>query len=207
VTRARRTLVAILLASSAAGLVGARTLAAFVSGTADAGNQFTSGTVYLADNDAGAAMFALSGMRPGDPPVSRCVAVSYSGTLPASVRIYGLNTAGGVAPYVNLTVTRGTLGVAPPAFPGCGTFAADATNYGGGGAGVVYSGTVAGLPGSFAAGVSDPSDCGAPPCPAETWTNGPETHAYRLTVSLQNNVAAEALTSSGVTFEWEAQNQ
>lgn len=203
--RARRALLAVLLTSAAAGLVGATTYAAFRSTTDDTGNRFTSGTVYLTDDGAGSALFALSGMRPTDAPVSRCILVSYAGTLAASVRLYASNTAGGVAPYLNLTITRGTLGAVPPAFPGCGTFTADATNYAGNGAGVVYSGTVAALPGTFAAGVVDPSDCGAPPCGAESWTN-PEAHAYRLTVSLQNTTAAEALSSAGVTFSWEAQN-
>lgn len=206
VTRARAALLAVLLAAAAAGMLGAGTYAAFRSSTDDTGNRFTSGTVYLSDDDAGSALFALSGMRPSDAPVSRCILVTFGGTLASTVRLYASGTAGGVAQYLDLTITRGSLGAVPPAFPGCGTFTPDATNYAGNGPGVVYSGTVAALPGSFAAGVADPSDCGAPPCSSESWTN-PETHAYRLTVSLQNTAAAEALSSSGVAFTWEAQNQ
>ncbi|GAC1324039.1 MAG: hypothetical protein NVSMB13_04830 [Mycobacteriales bacterium] len=41
---------------------------AFSVATTAAGNGLATGTVYLSDNDAGAAMFALTGMKPADPP-------------------------------------------------------------------------------------------------------------------------------------------
>ena len=65
--------------------------------------------------------------------------VTYGGTLASNVRLYGSNT-GDIAPYLTLTVTRGTDN--SPMFPTCGaSFNPDATNYIGQGNGVIYQGT------------------------------------------------------------------
>lgn len=155
-------------------------------------NSFQAGTVTLSDDDAGSAMFSLTGMKPTDAAVSRCILVTYGGSVPATVRLYA-TASGTLASYLNLTVTRGT----GASFGSCGSFSADATDYLGSGPGVVYSGTLAGYPTSYAAGIVDPPSGGA-----ETWTTS-ETHAYRFTVSVQDNSSAQG-TSASAGFTWEA---
>lgn len=177
------------------GIVGGLgTWSAFSDTTANDGNSFQSGSVTIEDDDSGSAMFSLTGMRPGDPTVSRCIDVTYTGSLDAQVRMYGATGGSGLAQYLNVKVTRGEKN---SAFSGCGDFVADSGNYIGQGAGVVYNGTLDGFADSYAAGTVDPHS-GAP----ETWTTG-EDHAYRFEVSLVDDNNAQAKTATQ-TFTWEA---
>ena len=176
-------------------VVGAGTWSAFSSTTSNPGNSFDVGTVTLTDNDSGNAMLSLSNAKPGDSDTS-CITVSYSGTLDASVRLYGTTAGTGLAQYLDLTVTRGS-GAA--GFDSCTGFTADATNYVGAGSGVVYSGTLDGFPDAYAGAIVDPTS-GTP----ETWTTS-ENHQYRFQVTVQDASAAQGLTATQV-FTWEARN-
>lgn len=191
----RRALLSALVVGIVGVVSGAGTFASFSSTTANGGNTFAAGTVAISDNDAGGTMLTLSNAKPGDSATG-CIAVTYGGTLPADVRLYG-STSGGLASYLTLTVTRGSDPT--PSFPGCAGFSADGTNYIGAGAGVVYQGNLSSYPGTWGGGIVDA------PGSAETWTNG-EQHVYRFAVTLQNNSAAEGL-SANASFTWEARNQ
>jgi predicted ribosomally synthesized peptide with SipW-like signal peptide len=187
-----------MLVLATLGLVaGAGTWSAFSDTTDNTGNTFSSGTVVLNDDDGGSTpMFTMAGLTPGGTD-SACIVVDYSGSLPANVYLYGATSGTGLDQYLDLKVTRGTK--SGGAFDGCGTFSADATNYIGQGAGVVYNGTVQGYPDSFGAALADPPSGGA-----EVWTTG-ETHAYRFDVTLQNDNNAQGKNASQ-TFTWEARN-
>ena len=173
--------------------VGA-TRAAFSVSASSAGNSFAAGTVTIGDNDVGGTALTLSAASPGTTDTS-CLLVSYGGSLPSTVKLHATVT-GALAPYVLLTVTRGTDST--PAFDACGGFTADTTNYVGMGAGVVYSGPLNGYPSSYATGLADP------PSGAVTWTQG-TSRSYRLAVTLTNNTAAQG-QSAAATFRWEARN-
>ena len=136
-------------------------------------------------------------MTPSDPAVNRCIKVTMSGSRDSTVRLYA-SVSGSLAPYVNVTVTRGTD--ASPSFSSCASFSADATDYLGSGAGVVYSGLLSAYPASYASGIVDPK--AATP---ETWSQN-ESHSYRFAITLANNAAAQGLSASA-TFTWEARNQ
>jgi predicted ribosomally synthesized peptide with SipW-like signal peptide len=191
----RRALLSALAIGVVAAVSGAGTFAAFSSSTGNSGNRFEAGTVSISDNDAGGTMLTLSNARPGDSTTG-CIAVTYGGTLAADVRLYG-NVNGALAPYLTLTVTRGTD--PSPSFPGCAGFTADGANYIGAGAGIVYQGNLSSYPATWGGGIVDA------PGSAETWTGG-EQHVYRFRVTLQNNSAAEGLSASS-SFTWEARNQ
>jgi predicted ribosomally synthesized peptide with SipW-like signal peptide len=177
--------------------VGFGTWSAFSSTASNAGNSFQAGTVVLSDNGplASSPMLSFSNAKPGDSATS-CINVSYTGTLPASVRLYGTTAGTGLDPYLNLTVTRGS-GAA--AFADCTGFTADATNYTGAGNGVVYNGTLQGFANSYATGLVDPTS-GTP----AVWTNG-QSHTYKFVVAVQDNNAAQGKTATQ-TFTWEARN-
>jgi predicted ribosomally synthesized peptide with SipW-like signal peptide len=168
------------------GLVaGGATFSAFNAQTTSTGNSFGAGTVSLTDNDSGSAMFTLPNMRPG-APVSRCLQVTYTGSLPAGVKLFGATTGGtGLEAYLNLTVTRGTI--ASATFPDCTGFTADS------GGGVVYSGTMAAYPSTFASAITDPT---------AAWTTN-EKHVYQFTVDVADNAGAEGKTATQ-TFTWDA---
>ena len=126
--------------------------------------------------------------------------MTYSGSLPASVRLYGATGGTGLDPYLSLKVTRGVFNGAEPAFNNCTNFQADATDYLGAGPGVVYNGTLAGFGDDYAGGLVDATSGST-----ETWTGG-EVHVYRMEVTLQNNIDAEGLDATQ-SFTWEARSQ
>jgi hypothetical protein len=180
-----------------AGLaIGAATWSAFSTSTENAGNAFAAGTVTISDNDDGATVMSLSGAVPGTTTTG-CIKVTYSGSIAAGVKLYGA-VSGALAPYLTLKVTRGAD---TGTFPNC-NFTPDTRDYIGQGAGVVYSGALADFPASHSAGVTDPDNATGS---GETWTS-PEVHAYKLEVTLQNNLAAQG-KSATASFTWEARNQ
>ncbi len=179
----RRLLVVALGLGIAGTLAGAGTYAAFVSSTTNPGNGYQAGTVDVSDNDGGSAVLSVSGIRPSDPAVTGCIRVTYSGSLPASAKLYGASS-GALAPYLNVIITEGT---SSSPFNSCATFA---------GASTLYNGTLAALPAGWASGLADADG---------TWTTG-EVHAYRFEVTVQNTSLAQGLSGSA-TFTWEARNQ
>jgi len=166
--------------------------AAFVARAQNVGNQFAAGTVSLSDDDAGAALFALSGLVAGDAGV-RCVEVGYGGTLAAAVKLYGdtYSTSLGLGAYLNLVIEEGSGATFAGSGPGsCPGFVAGAT---------IYSGTVddfAAAHTGFGSGVGSfaPSAAG-------------QSRVFRFSYTL--DVAAPDTTASGTAslrFVWEAQN-
>jgi hypothetical protein len=190
----------LFLSGLVVGLAGAlltnATLAALSSVSQNSGNRVQTGTVTIADNDGGSALLSLSNAVPGDSSTG-CIRTTFTGSLNSNVRLYA-SVSGSLAPYLTLTVTRGSDSA--PSFSSCANFTADATNYLGQGAGVIYQGSLSGFPGSYAAGIADPH-----PSAPETWTTG-EAHSYRFAISLDNNSAAEG-QSATASFSWEARNQ
>lgn len=181
--------------SVVAASAGAGTYAAFTAVSSNTGNAISSGTVAIGDDDNAGTLMSLSNAIPGNQTTG-CVKVTYTGSLASTVRLYG-TVSGLLAPYLTLTVTRGTQ--ASPAFPSCTGFNADATDYIGQGAGVVFSGPLSNYPSTYAAGLVDPVTAS----PA-TWTTG-EARTYRFNVVLQNDPAA-ANKSASAGFTWEARN-
>jgi hypothetical protein len=178
-------------------LLTGRTWSAFSATTGNPANTAATGTVTLSDNDAGSATFALTDMTPGTS-ASSCIKVTYAGTLPALVHLYQTSGGSGLGSYLDLTITRGSISAG--AFGDCTNFSADTTDYAGLGQGILYAGTLAGLGGTYAAGLSDPRTASIP----EIWTAS-EVHAYKLTLSLRNNNSAQSATVTP-TFSWEARN-
>lgn len=168
---------------------------AFSSTTTNAGNTITAGTVAIADNDAGAAMYSLTAAKPGES-VSKCIKVTYTGSLDADVHIYTPSTIGSLGQYVELTITPGSQ--TTPSFPSCTGFVADS-------GGAIYSGTLQNFgttKNSYANGVVDYPGSGS------KWASG-ESVVYQVTATLQASApdAAQGLTTGAHTFTWEARNQ
>jgi len=168
---------------------------AFSSTTTNAGNTITAGTVAIADNDAGAAMYSITNAKPGES-VSKCIKVTYTGSLDADVHIYTTSTIGALGQYVDLTITPGTQTTAT--FPSCTGFTADS-------GGALYTGTLANFAttkNSYANGVVDFPGSGT------KWAAN-ESVVYQVTASLQSSApeAAQGATTGAHTFTWEARNQ
>jgi len=191
-TRTRKTLITAIVIGILAMLAGFGTFSAFSSTTSNDGNTFAAGTVFISDNDAGSAMYNVSNRKPGDTVVA-CIQLTYTGTLPANVRLYTGSSIGALGDYIDLTVDKGTgMG----AFPNCGGFTPDFT---------LYTGTLSGFASAhnnYASGVA------AFPGAQSQW-NQNDTLVYRFTLTLQGGTpnSAQGGTTGAHSFTWEAQNQ
>jgi len=188
---ARRALVTLIAIGAVGAVAGFGSYSAFTSTTSNIGNGFTSGSVTLTDNDSNGAMLSLSNAKPGDSSTG-CIKVTYTGSLAAAVHVYG-SISGSLGTYLTLTVTRGTD--SSPSFASCTNFTADATNYIGQGAGVVYNGNLSAFPADYASGVVDPT---------ASWATN-DAHSYKFVVTVQDNNSAQGLTATA-GFTWEARN-
>jgi predicted ribosomally synthesized peptide with SipW-like signal peptide len=186
----------VLVLGIVACIAGAGVFSAFSSQTDNPGNVITAGTVTLTDNDGGTALYAITGAKPGDSKTS-CIKVTYSGSLPATVKLFTPSAIGELGPYVNLKVEAGTQ--ATSAFPGCEGFTVYTTG------GTVYEGTL----GAFATehnlftnGIT------TNPTGATKWENG-NSVVYRFTATLSATApeAAQGKTTGSHIIRWEAQNQ
>jgi hypothetical protein len=187
----------VIVIAACALLAGAATWSNLNAVATNPSNAFTAGTVQIATNSSASAILSLTNAKPGAVSTG-CIQVTYTGTLDANVKLYGTGGGTGLNPYLNLVVTRGPFTGTPTA-GSCTGFSADPTNYIGQGAGVIYSGTVAGWPSSAAAAQVDPISSS----PA-TWSTN-NTHGYQFQVTVQNNSAGQGLTGTQ-TFTFEADN-
>lgn len=177
-------------------IAGAGVFSAFSSQTDNPGNVVTAGSVTLADNDAGSALYALTAAKPGDSQQS-CIKVTYSGSLNANVRIYTPSTIGELGPYVTLKIEPGTQ--ASPSFPSCTGFTPDS-------GGALFEGTLAAFAAehnNYATGVVD-----FPGTAATKWVTN-DAVVYRVTATLSASApdSAQGKTTGTHILRWEAQNQ
>jgi hypothetical protein len=160
--------------------------ATFNSATTNSGNSWSAGTVAVGDDDSSTAMFALTNLIPGSTG-SKCIVVTYSGTVAASVKLYrtAASYTGTLGSYLDLTIEQGTGG----SFAGgCGAFISAAT---------LYTGTLAGFSSSatsFASGLG-----------TFTPTGTGQVSVYKFTYTLQDDNSAQGL-SGGIGLTWEARN-
>jgi hypothetical protein len=172
------------------------TFSSFNDVTGNPTGKIAAGNVAISDNDAGSALLSLPNAKPGDI-VTGCIIITYNGTIPASVVLYGTTGGTGLDPYLDLTVTRGTL-PGGAASGSCTGFAADASDYIGRGAGIIYDDTLTRWPDTSAGGLADPK------APAATWAIG-ASHAYRLRIVVRADSAGQGKTATQ-SFTWEAAN-
>jgi predicted ribosomally synthesized peptide with SipW-like signal peptide len=196
-TKTRKLLVTLLVVGVVGTLAGLGTFSAFSSTTQNTGNSFDAGTVYLSDNDGGSVLYGVSGAKPGTT-VTKCIKVTYTGTLDADVHLYTLSTINAIGSYIDLSIDRGhTTGA--DTFPNCTTFVSDSN---------VYAGTL----GAFAtAKNSYANGINAYPLAQTKWGTN-DYVVYRFTLTMQDNNGANggnagAMTSGLHDFTWEARNQ
>jgi hypothetical protein len=191
-TKTRKVLRTLVALGVVGGIATVGAFSAFSSQTDNPGNTVTAGTVVLADNDAGAALYTMPNAKPGDQ-VQSCIRVSYTGSLGADVKLYTPSTIGALGQYVNLQIEPGTQ--PSPSFPSCTGFVPDS-------GGPLFNNTLNTFPTTYASGVSDYPGAGT------SWVNG-NSVVYRVTATLSGSApdAAQSLTTGSHTIRWEARNQ
>jgi predicted ribosomally synthesized peptide with SipW-like signal peptide len=187
-TKVLRTLVVVGVVG---GLAALGVFAAFSSQTDNPGNNVTAGTVTLADNDSGTALYDIANAKPGSTQTS-CIRVNYTGSLDADVKLFTPSTIGALGPHVTLKIESGTQAV--PAFPTCVGFSAETT---------LFDAALSTFPTTYAGGVSD-----NPGIVASKWVNN-DAVVYRVTATLAANApdTAQGNTTGSHILRWEARNQ
>lgn len=181
------------LAALAMAMGSGTVYAAFTATVASGTSSWSTGTVTFGPNSPATALFTVSGAKPGSTGAA-CVKVTYTGSLPARVRLYvagGALTGTGLETHLGLQVNEGTGNDAD-----CGDFLLSANAYNPTGLsdypktlGAFASSSV-----SHATGVS-------------AWNNvaNGATRTYQFRQLLQPDNAAAGKTAT-VTFTWEAQS-
>lgn len=192
-SRSRKILMTLGVLGVSASVTGVGTFSAFSGTTENTGNSFAAGTVVLGDNDGGTALYNVSNKKPGEH-VESCIKVTYTGTLAADVKLYAPDAIGTLGPYVDLSITPGTGNITGTS---CTGFVADS-------GGALYSGTLGAFRtthGSYAAGLSD-----HPGTTATQWVAN-DAVVYKVRVTLQDDDAAQGLTTGTHALKWEARNK
>jgi hypothetical protein len=183
-----------LVASGA--LVWHSTYAAFTAQITNNASSWSAGTVILQGDDGsnsstaakGSAMFTATNMKPA-ATASKCLLVTYNGSITtlSAVKLYvkaaDLTGSAALQGQINLVIQEGTGGTASS----CASFVSTGT---------IYTGTLSGMPASYAAGVG-------------TWvpTAAGQTKSYQITWTL-NGLAPDTVqgTTAGAAFTWETDN-
>ena len=109
----------------AAAMVYQASYAAFSGQTRNSGNDWSTGSVALTDDDNGSARFQVSNMLPGDSD-SKCIKVTATASVPSTVKGYTVNpvlSTSGLEDRVLITIKDGTGGT----FASCTGFAVGST--------------------------------------------------------------------------------
>ena len=175
-----------LLASG--GLVWQASYSAFSATTASPTNNWSAGTVALSDDDSNTAMFTASNLKPGATG-TKCIAVTSTGSLASTVKLYGTSyaTTNALAANINLKVEEGTGATSSS----CAGFTGGTTLYDG------AMSTFGTTKTSFANGVSSWAPTGS----------ANETKSYKITYLLSSSTPDSAQGgTAALGFTWESQN-
>lgn len=181
---------------AAAGLVWRSSYAAFSSDTRNAGNNWSTGSVALTDDDAGSARFTVTDLVP-DQTDTKCIKVTASANVPGTVKLYLLNpitSAQGLENHIRLTVKQGDGG----GFGSCTGFVAGPT--------IVANQTLAGATAaynSYATGAGSWVTTGVVAGESKTYQLSWTFDASGMT---QEQLDGLQGARTGVDFEWELQN-
>jgi hypothetical protein len=137
------------------------------------------GNTVLADDDADAALFQLTGLTPGQAE-SRCITVSHDGAVPDGIRLIGSAGGSGLYDYLHLTVDAGSGG----SFGDCSGFTGAP----------VFDGSL----GDFVRGHHNYDTGLVASAPTQSGST-----TFRLRVALDDTAAAQGGTATA-SFAWEA---
>lgn len=184
-------LIAVPAAVAVSGLVVSQaSYSAYSATTVNPTSNWTTGTVALT-NDANTAAFTATNLKPGSTG-SKCIAVTSTGSLASTVKLYGTNPAStkNLASAITLTITQGTGG----SFGSCTGYAPLTTG------GSLYSGTLEGF-GTSHTGYTNGLGTWAPTGTAS------ESRTYQVTYTV-NSQAADSTQggTAALGLTWEAQN-
>jgi|SRR5918999_3253627 hypothetical protein len=197
-TKTRKLLASLLVVGAVGAIAAFGVFSAFTSTTQNPGNNITAGDVTIGDNDAGSALYAVTNGKPGST-VTKCITITYTGSLDADVKLYTSDSIGALGQYVDLTIQPGNFPDPsnPPASMACTGFSADGS--------AIFNNTLQNFAtnhNSYANGLADY------PGSTTKWADN-NIVAYQITATLQSGASnsAQNATTNSHAFTWEARNQ
>jgi len=188
-TKTRKALWSTLIVAVLGGLAAFGAFSAFSDTTSNNNNQFATGSVAIGNN-AVSPLYSVSNATPGQTSTDHCIKISYTGSLPATVKVYRSAFSGGSTPnlssHITLTVTRGTGDQ-----ENCGDFSGS-TN--------VYSGLLSAFATDWTGGLGLNDQGGN-----AVWNNT-DAVTYKFSAQVADDPAAEGLSTGTHSFTWEARN-
>jgi len=190
--RNRKLLLSLLIVGVIGSVAGLGAYSAFTATTTNSGNTITAGTVQIGQHAGAIELYSSSGSGPGSGPTPRCVRVSYTGSLAASVKLY---TSSGITngTAFNLKVERGSGMSTLDNTMSCAGFTASST---------LYDGDLGSFGTTYAAGYDGKAG-------GTAWTTNNAVD-YRFTITVNDdttpNAHTSAVASAAHTFTWEARN-
>lgn len=176
--------VAVLAVSGLA--IGQSSYAAFSTTTDNPGSNWKAGAVTLSDDDAGAAAFSATGLKPGSTD-TKCIKITSTGDIGGQVKMYatGHATTKALSDNLDLTIAVGTGG----SFASCDGFVKS---------GDIYTGTMAAYAAAktnYATGTSD-------------WvSNKNDSRVYQISYKVKDTAPNTVQGgTSAMNFVWELQS-
>jgi hypothetical protein len=194
--KVKKTLLTLLTVGLVAGLVAFGAFSAFSSTTTNPNNNFRAGSVTLTSDNTATALYDVTGAKPGDSSPVKCITVTYSGSLPSTVKLYRSAMSGGTGldTYLDLAITKGDS-----------TYPTDCTGFAPAASGSsVFSAKLDTLGTTFGdAGALTLTDAGG----SAVWNSG-DAVTYRFQATLASGVSSSAngLITGSHSFSFEAQN-
>lgn len=190
--RRRKILLTLLLLGCVGSVAGVGMWSAFTATTTNTGNSYASGTVIISQHAGATTLYDGSDKGPGSNGTTvACVRVTYTGTLPATVKLYSSAVTNGTA--FNLEVERGSGLTSPDNTMNCTGFTSSS---------VAFNGTLDTFPTTYAAGIDGKASGAA-------WSQN-DSVDYRFTISVVDdttpNDRTSALSTGTHSFTWEARN-
>jgi hypothetical protein len=188
-TKTRKALWSTLIVAVLGGLAAFGAFSAFSDTTSNANNQFATGSVAIGNN-AVSPLYSVSNATPGTTSTDHCIKITYSGTLPATVKVYRSAFTGGSTPnlssHITLTVTKGTGDQED-----CSDFSGSTS---------VYNNLLSTFATDWTGGLALTDQGGS-----AVWNNT-DAVTYKFSAAVDSDPAAEGLSTGTHSFIWEAQN-
>jgi predicted ribosomally synthesized peptide with SipW-like signal peptide len=190
--KAHRLLLTVLAVGGLSALVGLGTYSAFTATTTNTGNSITAGSVKIDQHTGATTLYSVSNQKPGDS-TTKCVRVTYSGSLTASaVKLYVSAGITNGSQY-NLEVDRGSGLTTLDNTMSCAGFSQSS---------VAYNGNLGSLGTAYGTGVDGKASAG-------TWATN-DSVDYRFIITQNDDTTPNAHTSTmssgSHTFTWEARS-
>jgi hypothetical protein len=125
-SKKRKVFLSVAIVTLVAGLGIFTTYAAFSATTDNTGNRLQAGSVDLNDTDGGTGKLSLISGGTGNQSQQKCIRITYSGSLAATIKLYRSAIAAAANGRYRLHVERGTKTTAPDSTMACGDFSATA---------------------------------------------------------------------------------